>query len=50
MDCLLFAKMDQVLSWKKNYKKLKNTGKMEKDTGKVGGILLDRKIGNHDLS
>ena len=34
MNCALFAKMDQVFSLKN--KTLKNTGKMEKDTGKVG--------------
>ena len=33
MNCVLFAKMDQVFSLKN--KTLKNTGKMEKDTGKV---------------
>ena len=35
MNCVLFAKMDQVFSLKN--KTLKNTGKMEKDTGKVRG-------------
>ena len=33
MNCVLFAKMDQVFSLKN--KTLKNTGKMGKDTGKV---------------
>ena len=33
MNCVLFAKMDQVFSLKN--KTLKNTGKMEEDTGKV---------------
>ena len=33
MNCVLFAKMDQVFSLKN--KTLKNTRKMEKDTGKV---------------
>ena len=33
MNCVLFARMDQVFSLKN--KTLKNTGKMEKGTGKV---------------
>ena len=33
MNCVLFAKMDQVFS--KENKTLKNTGKLEKNTGKV---------------
>ena len=33
MNCVLFAKMDKVFSLKN--KTLKNTEKMEKDTGKV---------------
>ena len=34
MNCVLFAKMDKVFSLKK--KPLKNPGKIEKNTGKVG--------------
>ena len=33
MNCVLFAKMDQVFS--KENKTLKNTGKLEQNTGKV---------------
>ena len=41
MTCVSFAKVDQV---KKN-KTLKNTGKMEKNTGKVGEFCQSRKVG-----
>ena len=44
MNCVLFAKMDQVFS--KENKTLKNTGKLEKNTGKSQGILSVRKSGN----
>ena len=44
MNSVLFAKMDQVSSLKN--KTLKNTGKMEKDTGKVREFLSVRKSGN----
>ena len=43
MNCVLFAKMDQVFSLKN--KTLKNTGKMEKDTGKVREFCQSGKVG-----
>ena len=43
MNCVLFAKMDQVFSLKK--KTLKNTGKMEEDTGKVREFCQSGKVG-----
>ena len=43
MNYVLFAKMDQVFSLKN--KTLKNTGKMEKDTGKVREFCQSRKVG-----
>ena len=48
MNCVLFAKMDQVFSLKKQNIK-KYTGKMGKDTGKVREKSV-RKNGNHDNS
>ena len=42
MNCVLFAKMDQVFSLKNKNK----TGKLEKDTGKVRESLSVRKSGN----
>ena len=45
INCVLFAKMDQVFSLKN--KTLKNTGKMKKKTWKSLGILSVRKSGNH---
>ena len=44
MNCVLFAKMDQVFSLKN--KTLKNTGKMEKRYWKSQGILSVQKSGN----
>ena len=49
MNCVLFAKMDQVFS--KENKTLKKYWKIEKNTGKVrekSGILSFRKSGNPD--
>ena len=40
MNCVLFAKMDQVFIFKKT---LKNIGKMGKNTGKVGEFCQSRK-------
>ena len=48
MNCVLFAKMDQVFSKEKQNTK-KNTGKLEKilkKSGKSQGILSFRKSGN----
>ena len=42
MHCVLFAKMDEVLSLKKNKNIPKSTLKMEKNTWKVPS-------GNHDI-
>ena len=46
MNCVLFAKMDQVFS--KENKTLKNTGKLEKKYWKSRRILSVRKSGNPD--
>ena len=43
MNCVLFAKMDQVFS--KENKTLKNTGKLEKSTGKVREFCQSGKVG-----
>ena len=43
MNCVLFAKMDQVFSL--NNKTLKKYWKMEKDTGKVREFCQSRKVG-----
>ena len=43
MNSVLFAKMDQVFSLKN--KTLKITGKMEKDTGKIGEFCQSEKVG-----
>ena len=45
MNCVLFAKMDQVFS-KENKTLKKNTGKLEKKFWKSQGILSVRKSGN----
>ena len=42
MNCVLFAKMDEVFSLKKT---LKNNGKMEKHSGKVGEFCQSGKVG-----
>ena len=47
MNCVLFAKMDQVFS-KENKTLKKNTGKLEKKYWKSQGILSVRKSGNPD--
>ena len=47
MNCVLFAKMDQVFSLKN--KTLKNTGKLEKKWWKSQVILSVRKSGKPDL-
>ena len=43
MNCVLFAKMDQVFSLKKKH--LKNTGKMAKNTGKIREFCQSGKMG-----
>ena len=43
MNCVLFAKMDQVFS--KENKTLKNTGKLGKNTGKVREFCQSGKVG-----
>ena len=48
MNCVLFAKMDQVFS--KEHKTLKNTGKLEKKYWKSQGILSVRKSGNPEYT
>ena len=48
MNCVLFAKMDQVLSLKNET--LKNTGKMEKNTGKVRKFCQCGKVGTMTLN
>ena len=42
MNCILFLKMDQVFSLKKN---IKNAGKMDKNTSKVGEFCQSGKVG-----
>ena len=44
MNCVLFAKMDQVFS-KENKTLKKNTGKLEKNTGKVREFCQSGKVG-----
>ena len=48
MNCALFAKMNQVFSLKN--KTLKNTGKMEKVTGKVREFCQSGKVGTLNIS
>ena len=49
MNCVLFAKIDQVISLKKQNIK-KNTGKMEKNTGKVMEFCQSGNVGTMSLS
>ena len=49
MNCVLFAKMDPVFSFKKN-RTLKNTGKMAKNTGKVREFCHSGKVGTLEKS
>ena len=44
MNCVLFVKMDQVFSLKK-IKHKKNTGKWQKNTGKVREFCQSGKVG-----
>ena len=47
MNCVLFAKMNQVFSFKKTKR---NTGKMAKNTGKVREFCQSGKVGTLALS
>ena len=45
MNCVLFAKVDQVFSLKKNNKTLKKYWKVAKNTGKVREFCQSGKVG-----
>ena len=51
MNSVLFAKMDQVFSFKKNKTLKKNTGKVREfcQSGKVGTMYYDSTIQDRDL-